>query len=118
MHRAPKLLAAPAASRDPTGTRPAAACGRPEIPLRSTRRAGPGHPHLVCEKRSGDDNDGTVTVLSASTRNAHCNSGCLSSAPTAQVGYGRVATAVDHATDTIYVMYSNSDTMYPLRPGM
>jgi YVTN family beta-propeller protein len=58
-----------------------------------------------------NNTDGSVTVLSASTCNAHRSSGCVSSSPTVQVGNGPVAMAIDQVTDTIYVVNSNSDTV-------
>jgi YVTN family beta-propeller protein len=66
---------------------------------------------LYVESDPENNNDGTVTVLSASSCNAHRSAGCVSGAPYVQVGNGPVAIAVDQASDTIYVVNSNSDTV-------
>jgi DNA-binding beta-propeller fold protein YncE len=58
-----------------------------------------------------ENSDGIVTVLSASTCNRVRASGCVSSTPSAPVGNGPVAIALDQATDTIYVANSNSNTV-------
>ena len=55
--------------------------------------------------------DGSVSVLNASTCNALRVSGCVSTTPSVQVGNGPVAIAVDQATDTIYVVNSNDNTV-------
>src|SRR5262249_19387681 len=55
--------------------------------------------------------DGSVSVLNASTCNALRASGCAGSTPYVQVGAGPGAIAVDQATDTVYVVNSNSNTV-------
>jgi DNA-binding beta-propeller fold protein YncE len=66
---------------------------------------------LYVESDPANGNLGTVTVLNASTCDSLRTSGCLSNAPYAQVGSGPVGIAVDQATDTIYVVNSNSNTV-------
>jgi DNA-binding beta-propeller fold protein YncE len=66
---------------------------------------------LYVESDPENGNPGTVTVLNASTCGALRTSGCVSSTPYAQVGSGPVGIAVDQATDTIYVVNSNSNTV-------
>ncbi|MGA9829674.1 MAG: hypothetical protein WBQ71_01015, partial [Trebonia sp.] len=52
-----------------------------------------------------------MTVLNASTCDSLRTSGCVSNTPYAQVGSGPVGIAVDQATDTIYVVNSNNNTV-------
>ena len=58
-----------------------------------------------------NENLGIVTVLNASACGSLRTSGCVSNAPYAQVGSGPVGIAVDQATDTIYVVNSNDNTV-------
>ena len=58
-----------------------------------------------------NNTDGTVSVLNSSTCNGLQASGCVSTTPSVQVGNGPVGIAVDQATDTIYVVNSNSNTV-------
>jgi DNA-binding beta-propeller fold protein YncE len=66
---------------------------------------------LYIESDPENGNLGTVTVLNASTCDALRTTGCVSKTPYAQVGSGPVGIAVDQATDTIYVVNSNSNTV-------
>ena len=66
---------------------------------------------LYAHERPENNTDGSVSVLNASTCNALQASGCVSTTPSVQVGNGPVAIAVDQATDTIYVVNSNSNTV-------
>ena len=54
---------------------------------------------------------GSVSVLDASTCNALRASGCTGHTPSVQVGIGPGALDVDQATDTVYVVNSNSNTV-------
>ncbi len=66
---------------------------------------------LYIESDPENGNLGTVTVLNASTCDSLRTSGCVSNTPYAQVGSGPVGIAVDQATDTIYVVNSNNNTV-------
>ena len=58
-----------------------------------------------------NNTDGTVSVINASTCNALQASGCVSTTPSLQVGNGPVGIAANQATDTVYVVNSNSNTV-------
>ncbi len=66
---------------------------------------------LYIESDPENGNLGTVTVLNASTCDSLRTSSCVSNTPYAQVGSGPVGIAVDQATDTIYVVNSNNNTV-------
>jgi DNA-binding beta-propeller fold protein YncE len=66
---------------------------------------------LYVESDPENGDPGTVTVLNASTCGALRTSGCISNTPYTQVGSGPVGIAVDQATDTIYVVNSNNNTV-------
>jgi YVTN family beta-propeller protein len=65
--------------------------------------------YAVSDPENGSD--GSVSVLNASTCNALRASGCAGNTPYVQVGNGPGTIAVDQATDTIYVVNSNSNTV-------
>ena len=67
--------------------------------------------HTLYVESDPENGPGTVTVLNASTCDSLRTSGCVSNTPDAQVGSGPVGIAVDQATDTIYVVNSNNDTV-------
>ena len=71
--------------------------------------------HTLYVESDPENGPGTVTVLNASTCDSLRTSGCVSNTPDAQVGSGPVGIAVDQATDTIYVVNSNSNTVYSQR---
>ncbi|HXZ72044.1 MAG TPA: hypothetical protein VEH31_14425, partial [Streptosporangiaceae bacterium] len=54
---------------------------------------------------------GSVSVINASACNALRAAGCAGNTPYVQVGNGPGAIAVDQATDTVYVVNSNSSTV-------
>ena len=55
--------------------------------------------------------DGSISVINASTCNSLQASGCADNTPSVQVGNGPGALAVDQATDTVYVVNANSNTV-------
>ncbi len=59
----------------------------------------------------GNGNDGTVSVINTATCNASVSSGCGSTVATVPVGSGPVDAAVNEATDTVYVVGLNSNTV-------
>jgi YVTN family beta-propeller protein len=67
--------------------------------------------HTLYVESDPENGLGTVTVLNAPTCDSLRTSGCVSNTPYAQVGNGPVGIAVDQATDTIYVVNSNSNTV-------
>jgi YVTN family beta-propeller protein len=67
--------------------------------------------HTLYVESDPENGNGTVTVLNASTCDSLRASGCGRNVPNAPVGAGPVGIAVDQATDTIYVVNSNSNTV-------
>jgi DNA-binding beta-propeller fold protein YncE len=67
--------------------------------------------HTLYVESDPENGPGTVMVLNALTCDSLRTSGCVSNTPYAQVGSGPVGIAVDQATDTIYVVNSNDNTV-------
>lgn len=67
--------------------------------------------HTLYVESDPENGNGTVAVLNASTCDSLRTSGCGKDTPSAPVGAGPVGLAVDQATDTIYVVNSNSNTV-------
>ena len=65
--------------------------------------------YTVSDPENGTD--GSVSVINASTCNALRASGCAANTPYVQVGDSPGAIAVDQATDTVYVVNQNSNTV-------
>ena len=65
--------------------------------------------YAVSDPENGPD--GSVSVINASACNALRAAGCAGNTPYVQVGNGPGANAVDQATDTVYEVNSNSNTV-------